>query len=236
MNRRVLLLGALGLSACPSLSAASAPDWRADLADWVKKNGSGPTTLGTKLLPLDDPRWDEAHKILDSAPWGQTPIDVARYFIGDVPQTWIRAWRDSDFANPIVVLFFSATHDKPAGDTTAWCSAFLNWCLQRSEIPGTKSAGSQSFATWGRTVWTLGQELPGKAKTGDIALFKHKSDPAHGHVALFEKVSDQQAASIEVIGGNQIAGKNHIIQEKTMRIDVDLQLVRIATVKGLQRE
>ncbi|MBP2490859.1 uncharacterized protein (TIGR02594 family) [Rhizobium leguminosarum] len=232
MNRRELLIGAI-VAASISRSAFADVEWREQLTVWLKENDSGVVTLGPKLLPPNDPAWDEAHDILSAAPVSTAPIDVARYFVTDVPQKWIAAWKDNDYANPIVVLFFAATNTKPAGDTTPWCAAFLNWCLARSGLTGTNSAGSQSFANWGTTVWSAGSDIPGRAKAGDVAVFRHKSDPAHGHVAFFEAVSSDQPDSIVVIGGNHISGKTHLIQEKTLQINVDLELRRIASTEGL---
>ncbi|MBZ9874983.1 TIGR02594 family protein [Mesorhizobium sp. BR1-1-9] len=171
---------------------------------------------------------------MDAAPSGHPPLAVAKYFVEDVPQKWIRAWPEA-YANPIVVLFFSATHDRTVGDTTPWCSAFLNWCLKKSGIDGTHSAGSQSFARWGTTVWGYREGGSLKdARAGDIAIFRHKSDPVHGHVAFFERISTQQNDSIVVLGGNHIDRRTHLIQEKTLRINSDLQLVRIATRNGMR--
>lgn len=211
------------------------PEWQQQLTVWLKDNTDGAATLGPKLLPPEDPAWAEAHNILDSAPISHTPLDVARFFLGDIPQKWIKAWRTSEYANPVVVLFFAATDTKPMGDQTAWCAAFMNWCLRRCDIAGTNSASSQSFVGWGDTVWTPPGNLPGKASRGDVAIFRHKSDPAHGHVAFFEEISKDQPKSIVVVGGNHISGKTHLIQEKSLKVDVDLELIRVATVKGLRR-
>ncbi|WP_406660661.1 CHAP domain-containing protein [Rhizobium brockwellii] len=232
MNRREFTVGALATMGWGSRAFAE-PDWHGQLDTWLQENSNSPTTLGPKLLPASDPSWEEAHAILDNAPVSVAPIDVARYFVTDVPQKWIRAWKDSDFANPVVVLFFAATNTKPSGDTTPWCAAFLNWCLARSGLTGTNSPGSQSFANWGDTVWAVGSPMPGRAKPGNIAVFRHRSDPAHGHVAFYEAVSADQANSIVILGGNHIAGTTHLIQEKTLPIDRDLELRRIASIKGL---
>src|SRR5215472_3935104 len=107
-------------------------------------------TLGHIVPPPDDPSWAQAHAILDSAPLKVQPYKVAEYFKTSVPAKFQKAWPEPDlshptYANPVVVLFFLATDTRPAGDTTAWCSAFVNWCLQRSGISGTRNAGSQSF-------------------------------------------------------------------------------------------
>jgi hypothetical protein len=80
--------------------------------------------------------------------------------------------------------------------------------------------------------------MPISAKTGDIAIFQRLSDPEHGHVCSFQKISEDQPKSIDVLGGNQIVRsgrqKVHLIDIKTLRVDGDLQLRSIRTHDGLR--
>lgn len=196
-------------------------------------------TLGKRILPPDDPRWKEAYDILEQAPKGKRPYEIAEYFKQSVPPKFQRAWPESD-ANPIIVEFFFEMHDTPAGDTTPWCAAFVNWCLRHSGIKGTDSAGSQSFinTNWGREVWRKGDGLPTAAKTGDIAVFRHQSDPAHGHVAFFNRISPTQPGHVDVLGGNQLERLGgqivHLIDFVPMRIEADLELFSVRTEDGLR--
>ena len=104
------------------------------------------------------------------------------------------------------------------------------------------NASSQSFADfdWGQEVWRRSdsEAMPISAKTGDIAVFQRLSDPRHGHVCFFYKISEEQPKSIEVLGGNQIVmsggHKVHLIDIKTLRIDGDLKLRSIRTTDGLR--
>ncbi|WFP61581.1 CHAP domain-containing protein [Mesorhizobium sp. WSM4904] len=152
-----------------------------------------------------------AKEILAKAPSKTTPFEVANFFFevgqgryGDNWVNYVKEWPVR--ANPVIVSFFDATTTrKPAGDTTAWCAAFVNWCIQQGakgrDTTGfagpTKSAASSSFrSNWGRK---LGEDE--KPSVGDLVVFKLKSDASHGHVAFF--VSDAGKGRIYILGGNQ---------------------------------
>jgi uncharacterized protein (TIGR02594 family) len=136
---------------------------------------------------------------------GCTPIEVAQYFeqlrtgafdatYGSDASLYAQEWPVR--ANPVIVGFFDATSLRtPAGDQTAWCAAFMNWCIARAR-PGnhaTGSAASASFRTWATKT---DDPLP-----GDIAVFKSRSTPSHGHVAF---VVSKAAQGVYVLGGNQM--------------------------------
>jgi|SRR5579859_6635327 len=246
ISRRKAMFGmaAMALASAASLGQDET-DWQTALREAIENKD--PATLGGRVPPPDDPSWREAHAVLSSAPSKGTPFGVARYFVGSVPLKYQQAWPEPDprhptLANPVIVLFFLATNTNPSGDTTAWCSAFVNWCVERVGLKGTKSASSQSFAdlNWGKEVWKRGgsEELPVNAKTGDIAIFQRLSDPRLGHVCFFSKLSDTQPKSIEVLGGNQILRSGgqrlHLIDVRTLGMGGDLKLRSVRTAKGLR--
>lgn len=162
-------------------------------------------------MGVGDPRPEEreiALQILNAAPSRANPIAVAEFFrrIGEPDSTPNNTWIPYVHEwparyNPVIVKFFEATDRRPIGDCTAWCSAFVNWCIMRgregredtsSLLPRTASAASQSFKNWGTET-----ETP---KRGDIALFVRKDDETRGHVAFFDC---QNETTVTVIGGNQ---------------------------------
>ena len=51
-------------------------------------------------------------------------------------------------------------------DETPWCSAFVNWCVEKAGFSGTKSALSTSWLKWGQAV-----EKPVK---GCLAIFQRE--------------------------------------------------------------
>jgi uncharacterized protein (TIGR02594 family) len=168
-----------------------------------------------------------------SAQKAMTPYDIASFFLSiaqdksnKYDSTWpgyMRAWPVR--ANPLIVEFFSQTTAKPAGDTTAWCSAFVNWCFVRSYASRTdadklraptRNAASASWRNWGTgIVFEKGKSVPknGSPKVGDLVVFVDKADSAHGHVGFY---IDHNDTHVRVLGGNQLEGKpvRHCISEK----------------------
>lgn len=242
VSRREMIRGVFSVIVFSKLSLAQEDTWQKDLELYLKSDDR--LTLGHILPPANDKTWIRAHDILSKAPTKETPLKVAEYFKAAVPDEYQRAWPEPNasnptLANPVIVLFFVATRTAPAGDTTPWCAAFVNWCLNRAGLEGSKSAASQSFLGWGRPVWSKSDGgMPTEAETGDIALFRRQSDPTKGHVCFFKQVSAGQPSCIEVLGGNQIKGQGknrlHLIDEATMRIDGDLELYSVRTAEGLR--
>lgn len=52
-------------------------------------------------------------------------------------------------AHPRIVEYHQTTTLKSTSDETAWCSAFVNWCLKQVGITGTRSAAAASWVNWG---------------------------------------------------------------------------------------
>jgi len=151
-----------------------------------------------KKPPLEE-EVEMARTILAEAPRGQAPIVAARYFeavthVNKDGDPYTGEWPVR--ANPVIVHLFVATTTLPAGDTTPWCAAFLNYCLQLSGKTGTKSASSGTFRCAGLEAT--------RPSVGDVAVFGRHTDTAkcagRGHVAFF--ISDL-GAHVRVLGGNQ---------------------------------
>ena len=194
-----------------------------------ESTGTGAATSEQKEL---------ANSILSSAPKSTSPHKVAEYFdrlsrAGKMPERgYMRAWPRDQPANPVIVEFFRQTKTVPMGDETAWCAAFMNWCIARAQLesknsgkvlPPTRSAASGSFRTWGSEVSLL--KNGGWSQTpriGDIVVFAQieqdgRPHPTHGHVAFF---AGQDGAVLYALGGNQFEGKPraHCINTKGIRI------------------
>ena len=162
-------------------------------------------TAAVAMLGAQHPRpeeTDRAVEILNAAPRGPTPRDVAHYFAeltltNADGERYNAEWRVR--ANPVIVAFFVQATDLgnlEEGDGTAWCAAFVNWCLMRTGKRGTRSASSGSFRCQGR------EALP--PQPGDIAVFKKHgfSEPCEGqgHVGFF---ISRQGEDLTILGGNQ---------------------------------
>ena len=74
----------------------------------------------------------------DDAPW----MAVAR---GELGQKEIRGAED----NPRIREYHAATTMGAKPDEVAWCSSFVNWCLAKAELHGTRSAAAASWVDWG---------------------------------------------------------------------------------------
>jgi hypothetical protein len=274
MQRRQLITGAVAVTALAAIQPAwsqdsvvpdiqlvgELPPLPSDLADSA---GSPPAPysptadVGTK--PPTPEEITRATDLLKNSPFGVPPIEVAQYFLavgagayGQELRPYAREWPVR--ANPLIFHFFSATQTKPEGDTTAWCAAFLNWCLLRSRAssadeigraPGnfsssgkpfpeknlkdhsTNSASSGSFRCWADT------KTP---KRGDIVVFRDpgtddltKVCRGTGHVAFYlgEPTKDQ----VRVIGGNQtLKGSNGAITVADMKTSAGSRFLKYVSL------
>lgn len=96
--------------------------------------------------------------------------------------------------NPRIVDYLRSTNlggDMASNDETAWCSAFVNFCVEQAGFAGTDSAGARSWLKWGRKTDT--------PVTGCIVIFERGAPPS-GHVAFYVSESADQ---VKVLGGNQ---------------------------------
>lgn len=94
--------------------------------------------------------------------------------------------------NPRVVEYLrSTTLGAPynANDETYWCSAFVNWCVEKAGFEGTDSAWARSWNNWGKKI-----EVP---RRGCIVVFRRGSG---GHVGFY---IGEAGNKIKVLGGNQ---------------------------------
>lgn len=105
-------------------------------------------------------------------------------------------------SNPRIVEYLATCNDlsarKKADDSTAWCSAFVNWCVGLAGMSGTNSAAARSWAKWG-------VEDPAPTE-GTIVVWKRFKGPdghlklVGGHVAFL--LADE-GERLYVLGGNQ---------------------------------
>lgn len=279
MNRRQFFAGVA--AAAPFLNAASSrsqpgpaaaesdvvvlgpiPPLPADLLSQSDQPPAPP--IDTTVVGTGRPKQDEvdaAYEILLGSPYQTSPIDVAQYFLsvgagayGEGYRQYVREWPVR--ANPLIYHVFSATQTKPEGDTTAWCAAFVNWCILRSHAssaneigaaPGafsksgdrfstenfrrfsTNSASSGSFRCWEET------KTP---KRGDVVVFKDPgTDGATerclgtGHVAFYLRVPSN--GLVQVLGGNQtLRGSNGAVTVANMKTTPGSRFMKYVALKG----
>lgn len=99
--------------------------------------------------------------------------------------------------NPEVVKYLKSVDNisisAQRNDETAWCSAFVNWCLEQAGINGTKNAAARSWLKWGRK---LTKPEPGCI----VVLWRGSPDGLMGHVGFFVKETSNY---VYLLGGNQ---------------------------------
>ena len=106
-------------------------------------------------------------------------------------------------------------------DEVAWCSEFVNWCLLKAGIMGTRSAVARSFLTWGQETKT--------PKLGDIVIFNRPPDPKAGHIGFYIR---EDGDKIWTLGGNQNDAVNISAYPKSRVISYR----RVLSVEELQEE
>jgi uncharacterized protein (TIGR02594 family) len=96
--------------------------------------------------------------------------------------------------NPEVVRYFKDSgHAWVVDDETAWCAAFLNWCLKKGEYPDNGALNARSFLTYGKPTT--------KPEVGDIVvLWRISRDGPYGHVGFFVRATKDV---VYILGGNQ---------------------------------
>lgn len=95
--------------------------------------------------------------------------------------------------NPRILEYLRSTSlsaPDSARDETPWCSAFTNWCVEKSGYAGTDSAWARSWLNWGSEIT--------KPRHGCIAVLKREVNK--GHVGFY---LGSTASGIKLLGGNQ---------------------------------
>jgi hypothetical protein len=138
-----------------------------------------------------------ATKVLLAAPYGPnagSPLKVAQYFLdvskgryGAELRPFTREWPVR--ANPVIHHFFVATKTFPEGDTTAWCAAFVNWCIARSLATQPEMIGSAPgyFVQQGIPFdAAILARTSRSAASGSFRCFPPKTNPAEGDVIVWQ--------------------------------------------------
>jgi len=94
-----------------------------------------------------------------------------------------------------ITLYHSTTQGGAAPDEIAWCSSFVNYCVEKSGRAGTDSKAARSWLKWGAEVarpdW----------REGDIVVFWRVAPSSwEGHVGF---LVDASGPKPEILGGNQ---------------------------------
>ena len=107
-------------------------------------------------------------------------------------QLMVRETPDRATSNPRILEYHRSTYGRASSEEVAWCSAFVNWCLEKAEAEGTKSARAVSWLKWGKEM--------AAPRLGCIAVFWRSANPDEGHVGFYWGEEDEH---ILLLGGNQ---------------------------------
>lgn len=105
--------------------------------------------------------------------------------------------------NPRIVEYLKTTPNANQTDEEAWCSAFVNWCIEQANLQGTGDAKARSWLNWGTSL--------AEPRQGCIAVLKRGSNPSKGHVGFYITTVETQESgsvgfqigSLALLGGNQ---------------------------------
>lgn len=97
-------------------------------------------------------------------------------------------------SSPEVLKYFKDIgHAWVTDDDTAWCAAFVNWCLLKARYQTTGKLNARSFLQYGYSTKT--------PTLGDIVvLWRVSKDSVYGHVGFYVR---QTKTMIYILGGNQ---------------------------------
>ena len=159
--------------------------WASVLSDRATPSGSGFDFKppGTNQPPVVAPP-----SMSTSA--GLTWLDIARKEVGQHEV----AGRSM---NPRIIEYHASTDLKAKSDEVAWCSSFVNWCMAKAGIRGTRSAAAASWAGWG--VATQG-------KHGSVAVIYNAGSAnsslsrSGNHVGF---LIEETSTHLVLLGGNQ---------------------------------
>lgn len=119
---------------------------------------------------------------LDQCPWMRTAL--FQWGVRDIPGLRSR-----------VGVYLASVGDPLGNPTTAWCSAFVNWCMRQNKIQGTNADSARSWLPWGTPLAC--------AEWGCVTvLSRDAAGPSYGHVGFLIE-HNPQSRTVSLLGGNQ---------------------------------
>jgi len=102
-------------------------------------------------------------------------------------------WAGKDHNPRILQYFKEIGHKWVKDDETAWCAAFVNWCLLQASKPQTGKLNARSFLEYGQDTK--------KPVLGDVVvLWRGTRTSDLGHVGFYV---NETKTYIYILGGNQ---------------------------------
>lgn len=108
------------------------------------------------------------------------------------------AWKENGSNPNITALWDTIGYEgSKFADETAWCAVFVSAVLKRSGNKYIKTASSQAYNSYGKSIPSLAE-----AKTGDIVVFFRKGEGSgYGHVGFY--AGTKTSSTVAILGGNQ---------------------------------
>lgn len=95
--------------------------------------------------------------------------------------------------HPRILMYHATTSLAATDDETAWCSSFVNYCMEQSGRVGTGSAWALDWKNWGQPAID--------PKEGDIVVLSRRwTTGSGGHVGFYVGGDED---SVTLLGGNQ---------------------------------
>lgn len=108
----------------------------------------------------------------------------------------------------IVEYFAVSGHREIKDDETAWCAAFVNFCLEKANLKGTLSLAARSFLRYGKHC---------EPKPGCIMVFKRGKESWQGHVTFLKRILPD--GRFLCLGGNQGNQVKETVYSKAALLD-----------------
>jgi uncharacterized protein (TIGR02594 family) len=121
-----------------------------------------------------------------------TPFPWMKIALGEFGQRENPAQNEN---NPRISKYFATVGLSGArDDETAWCSAFVNWCMTTAGFMGTGKGAARSWLTWGNSC------LSGPVYGAITVLWRTNPSSWEGHVAF---CVGESGSNLILFGGNQ---------------------------------
>ena len=116
-----------------------------------KKDGMR-SSPGIRCLFYDELVREKQQEPVTTSPEQSKSNDEPVWMLVAKKEIGVTEIREKGKDNPRIVEYHQTTSLKATNDETAWCAAFVNWCLTQVGIEGMGSALAQDWLNWGRPV------------------------------------------------------------------------------------
>jgi uncharacterized protein (TIGR02594 family) len=95
--------------------------------------------------------------------------------------------------NARIIEYLRSINASLSSDEIAWCSAFVNWCMEQAGITGTDRANARSWLDWGG-------QCVAPVYGAVCVLWRESRQSWKGHVGFY---LGKEGSQLILLGGNQ---------------------------------